>query len=84
MSKKSSIELIKNINIDAEDVRFGMYHFFLGIAEFFICVCLLILLLFFNYKLTLIVLVSCFFIFLIYKFFIKKISIILERKDLRQ
>ena len=78
--KKSSIELIKNINIDAEDVRFGMYHFFLGIAEFFICVCLLILLLFFNYKLTLIVLVSCFFIFLIYKFFIKKISIDLGEK----
>ncbi len=73
--KKSSIELIKNINIDAEDVRFGMHHFFLGIAEFFICICILILLLFFNYKLTLIVLISCFFIFLIYKFFIKKISI---------
>ena len=78
--KKSSIELIKNINIDAEDVRFGMHHFFLGIAEFFICVSLLILLLFFNYKLTLIVLVSCFFIFLIYKFFIKQISVDIGEK----
>ena len=78
--KKSSIELIKNINIDAEDVRFGMHHFFLGIAEFFICVCILILLLFFNYKLTLITLISCFFIFLIYKFFIKQISLNIGEK----
>lgn len=73
--KKSSIELIKNINIDAEDIRFGMYHFFSGIAEFFICIFLLFLLLFFNFKLTLIVIISCFVIFLIYKFFIKRISV---------
>ena len=41
--KNSSVELVKNINIDLEDFRFGMFHFFIGIAEVFITLYLLIL-----------------------------------------
>ena len=46
--KNSSVELVKNINIDLEEFRFGMFHFFVGIAEVFITLSLVILLFFVN------------------------------------
>ena len=73
--KNSSQELIKNINMDSEDLRFGMHHFFLGIAEIFIATFLMGLLLIYNFKFTLIVIILFLFIIFFYKFFVKKISL---------
>ena len=73
--KKSSVELVKNINMDADELRFGMYHFFLGVAEFFIFLFIVMFLLFYNFLTTTIIIISFLFILLIYNFFIKKISI---------
>ncbi len=72
--KNSSVELVKNINIDLEDFRFGMFHFFVGIAEVFITLFLVILLLFYDFYSTLIILAIFSVIILIYFFIIKKKS----------
>ena len=48
----SSVELIKNINMDLDDLRFSLYHFFIGIAEVFITICLVVLLLTYDFYAT--------------------------------
>ena len=70
----SSVELIKNINIDLEDLRFSLYHFFTGIAELFITICLVILLLTYDFYSTSLLVIIFVFIIFIYNFFIKNIS----------
>ena len=72
--KNSSVELVKNINIDLEDFRFGMFHFFIGIAEVFITLFLLILLLVYDFSSTLIILAIFSIVVIIYNFIIKKKS----------
>ena len=70
--KISSVELVKNINIDLEEFRFGMFQFFVGIAEVFITLFLVILLLFYDFNSTLIILAFFSLTIFIYSFFIKK------------
>lgn len=70
----SSVELVKNINLDLEDLRFSLYHFFIGIAEVFITIMIMALLLTFNFYATLIIILLLTLVFLFYNFFLKNTS----------
>jgi ABC-type multidrug transport system fused ATPase/permease subunit len=70
----SSVELVKNINIDLEDLRFSLYHFFIGIAEVFITICLIVLLLSYDFISTSLIIAAFIFVVFLYNIFLKKTS----------
>mgnify|MGYP001163912888 FL=1 len=70
----SSVELIKNINIDLEDLRFSLAHFFIGVAEIFICISLVVLLLTFDFYTTTILITVFLAIVILYNLFLRDIS----------
>ncbi len=70
----SSVELVKNINLDLEDLRFSLYHFFIGIAEVFITLMIMVLLLTYNFYATLMIIFLLVVVFLFYNFFLKNTS----------
>ena len=66
--------MVKNINLDLEDLRFSLYHFFIGIAEVFITLMIMLLLLSYNFYATLIIILLLIIVFLFYNFFLKNTS----------
>ena len=70
----SSVELIKNINIDLEDLRFSLSHFFIGVAEIFITISLVVLLLVYDFYTTSILIFVFAAIIIFYHFFLKDAS----------
>ena len=76
----SSVELIKNINMDLDDLRFSLYHFFIGIAEVFITICLVVLLLTYDFYATSVLVIIFIFVIFIYNFFLKNISKVMGEK----
>jgi len=70
----SSVELVKNINIDLDNLRFALYHFFIAMAEIFIAICLIILLLTYDFYTTSILIFLFLIVVFSYNFFLKKTS----------
>jgi len=70
----SSVELVKNINMDLEELRYVLYHFFIGMAELFISICLIILLLTYDFYSTSILIILFLIVVFIYNFFLKETS----------